>query len=518
MRNSNTGVQFVRKEIALKKKQWAVIRDCLEGEQKIKDKGIEYLPYPSTSKPDCNPNDDKRYQAYKDRAVFLNVTRRTLYELLAQVFIKPPVVDSLDNDLIKYLLENATGNGVSLNQCAKQSLNYALAYAYGGVFVDFPETNGAVSLADFQKGGYRPTITPYSPFDIKNFRVEDVGAEERLTLVVLGENYFELNSDGFEVKEKQQLRVLRLVDGVYKQIIYRSESDNNALRVNDFKEYKTITPTDADGKTLDYIPFYFVGMENNNPYPDNPIMYDLASLNIAHYRNSADYENTMFIAGQATLFVSGLEGNKSMPIGSTDTPAIKLGTEHAINLKNGGTAGLLQAKADSGLAESMEKKEKQMSAFGAKFLDSDNVAKTAYQVKVENPSQGSILANCADNVSDAYTKALKTAHRLCGLDDSNVLFELNTDFEYNRVGSDEQNFFINAWKQGAISFTEMRECLKRGGSATQENDVAKKEIDEERAKAQQEQLDLAKAQSDINSKQQNQKGATNETKTQNQSK
>lgn len=515
MYNTQRGVRFVRREIALKKKQWTVIRDCLEGEQKIKEKGTVYLPYPSTSKPDCENVEDKRYQSYKDRAVFLNVTRRTLYELMAQVFIKAPVVDVTDNALIKYVLENATGNGVSLEQCAKQSLNYALAYAYGGVFVDFPETKGAVSVADFDKGGYRPTITPYNPFDIKNFRVEDVGAEEKLTLVVLGENYFEPSSDGFEIKEKKQLRVLRLVDGVYKQTIYRATSDvDSGLQANDFEEWKTIVPTDADGKTLDFIPFYFVGMENNNPYPDNPIMYDLASLNIAHYRNSADYENTMFIAGQATLFVSGLAGNKSIPVGASDSPAIKLGSEHAINLQNGGTAGLLQAKADSGLAESMEKKEKQMSAFGAKFLDSDNVAKTAYQVKVENPSQGSILANCADNVSDAYTKALKVAHKLCGLDDTNVMFELNTDFEYNRVGSDEQNFFINAWKQGAISFTEMRECLKRGGSATQENDVAKKEIDEERAKAQEEQIALAKEQSAININNK-QKGATNETKTQN---
>lgn len=505
------GVQFIRQEIQSKRKQWTLIRDCLEGEQKIKEKGTIYLPYPSTSRVECkNGKEDPRYQSYKDRAVFLNVTRRTLYELLAQVFIKEPVIETHEDNLMQYVLKNATGNGVSLVQCAKQSLNYALAYAYGGVFVDFPETNGAVSLADYEKGGYRPTITPYSPFDIKNFRVEDVGAEERLTLVVLGENYFELDNDGFEVKQKEQLRVLRLVDGVYKQIIYRDLS--GAEKSVDFKEWKTITPTDANGKTLDYIPFYFIGMENNNPYPDNPIMYDLASLNISHYRNSADYEHTLFIAGQATLFVSGLKGNKSMPLNSqNDEPAIKLGSENAINLDNGGTCGLLQAKADSALSESMERKEKQMSAFGAKFLDSDNVAKTAYQVKVENPSQGSILANCADNVSDAYTMALKTAHRICGLDDDKIVFELNTDFEYNRVGSDEQNFFINAWTAGAISFTEMRECLKRGGSATQENDVALAEIEKERAKARKEQLDLAKAQSNINANNAN-KGANNETK------
>lgn len=508
--SNNKGVAFVRKEIGNKLKQWKLIRDCLEGEMTIKDKGELYLPYPSTAPKECKRGHfDTKYEAYKQRAVFLNVTRRTLYELLAQVFIKSPIIEIEENTLAKFIRDNATGNGVNLVQCAKQSLNYALAYAYGGVFVDFPETKGAISKQDFETGVYRPTITPYSPFDIKNFRVEDVGAEEKLTLVVLGENYFDVADDGFEVKEKEQLRVLRLTNGVYTQTIYRNETDKGSeIYSQNFKEVKTITPTDANGNTLDYIPFYFIGMENNNPYPDNPIMYDLASLNVAHYRNSADYEHTMFIAGQATLFVSGLEGNKSKPIGQTDddTPTIRLGSEYAINLKNGGTCGLIQAKADSGLAEAMAKKEKQMSAFGAKFLDDDNVAKTAYQVKVENPSQGSILANCADNVSDAYTRALKTAHRICGLDDSKVVFELNTDFEYNRVGSDEQNFFINAWKQGAISFTEMRECLKRGGSAMQDDDVAKKEIDEERAKAQQEQLDLAKAQSDI--KQTTDKGAT----------
>lgn len=509
--NRNRGVAFVRKEIESMRPQWRLIRDCLRGETTIKNKGVIYLPYPSTTNDVVNCENDSRYTAYKERAVFLNVTRRTIYELLAQVFIKDPLLEvENENTMIKYLVENASGNGVSLEQCAKQSLKYAIAYAYGGLLVDFPQTNGAVSKADFDNGNYRPTITPYSPFTIRNFRVEDHGAEERLVLVVLKESYYELDADGFEIKEKPMLRVLQLKNGVYTQTIYRNKSE--LANVEDYEKGETITPTDADGKTLDYIPFYFIGMENNNPYPDNPIMYDLASLNIAHYRNSADYENTMFIAGQATLVISGLRGNNSVVKGSAE-PTLKLGSEHAISLDNGGTATLLQAKADSGLAESMEKKEKQMSAFGAKFLDSDNVAKTAYQVKVENPSQGSILANCAKNVSSAYTEALKTAHRICGLNDSKVQFELNTDFEYNRVGSDEQNFYINAWTAGAISFTEMRACLKRGGTATEDDNVAKKAIDEERAKAQQEQLAIVEKTANLKSNKE--KGAKDETKTQN---
>lgn len=489
---ADRGVAFIRNEIAKKRKEWTIIKDCLEGEVKIKEKGFEYLPYPTTSADSCDHNEhDPRYIAYKARANFMNVTRRTVYELLAQVFIKTPIAEVVDNKIMKLLSDNATGNGVSLEQCAKTSLKYALAYAYGGIFVDFPQTD-VVSVNQYNEGIYRPTITPYSPFAIRNFRVEDFGAEERLTLVVLQENYWDYDSDGFEVAEKQQLRVLRLDKaGEYVQHIYRGESYTADGKAVGWKKELEIKPTDLNNKPLREIPFYFIGMENNNPYPDNPIMYDLATLNISHYRNSADYEETMFVAGQATLFVSGLETSNNKD------PKVKLGVTGGINLKNGGTCGLLQAKSDSGLAESMEKKEKAMAKFGAKFLETDNVAKTAYQVKVENPSQGSILANCADNVSKAYTKALQFAHSLVGLDASSVRFELNTDFEYNRVGTDEQNQVINSWTAGAIAFEEMREVLRRAGVATFDDKTALAAIQKEQADKQAKELAFAQKQANI---------------------
>ena len=44
MYNVKQGVTFERKEIVAKKKQWRLIRDCLEGELTIKNKGTLYLP------------------------------------------------------------------------------------------------------------------------------------------------------------------------------------------------------------------------------------------------------------------------------------------------------------------------------------------------------------------------------------------------------------------------------------------------------------------------------------------
>ncbi len=62
----------------------------------------------------------------------------------------------------------------------------------------------------------------------------------------------------------------------------------------------------GNGTNWDRIPFSPIGSENNDPMPDKPPMEDLAHLNIGHYRNSADYEEACFIAGQPTPWASGL--------------------------------------------------------------------------------------------------------------------------------------------------------------------------------------------------------------------
>ena len=500
---TKTGIEFIRPEIADMHEEWTVIHDCLIGEPAIKAKGGKYLPYPSTS--ECKDEDKSKYDKYLERANFLNVTRRTIYELLAKVFVKPPIVTTAKDVLMETILRNASGDGVSLEQCAKNSLKHCLAYAYGGVWVNCPVVPANLSKADYAKGQYRPRIINFSPFQIRNFRVENFGLEDKLTLVVLGDQSYAYDSNGFETKLIDVMHVLKLVNDEYVYEEYRREGGYTAVGIptGSYKKTKTVKPTNSAGEPLNYIPFFFFGMENNNPYPDNPMMYDLASLNIAHYRNSADYEQTMFIAGQPTLILSGL--NAQTPLDVEGEGGLKLGADRAILLKNGGTSTLLQAKPDSGLAEAMSKKEKQMAAFGAKFLETKEVAKTAYQVKVEDPSQSTILGSCATNVADAYQKALVACHELCGLDIAEVHFELNTDFEFNRVGSEELVTATNCWINGGITYTEYRAVLRRAKLATEDDNDAKREYEEKQQRA------LSNTQNNN----QDEKGAKDETETQN---
>jgi len=274
---------------------------------------------------------------------------------------------------------------------------------------------------------------------------------------------------------------MQIVDGKYRYRECRSKNVAGLkISVGSYELYREYFPTDAYGNMLDTIPCFFFGMENNNPYPDIPIMYDLASLNIAHYRNSADYEQTMFIAGQSTLVLTGANNETTYSVDSKE-PTIKLGVNRAILLKNGGTATLLQAKSNTGLFEAMDTKEKQMAALGAKFLKTSDVVKTAYQVKVENPSQSTILGNCAANVARAYTDLLKYCHVICGKEPEKARFELNTDFEYNRVGSEEITTATNCYLSGGISFKEWRDVLRRARLASEEDEIVLQEVETRKA-------------------------------------
>src|SRR5690606_6219660 len=131
----------------------------------------------------------------------------------------------------------------------------------------------------------RPTIMFYSPFSIINWRYKKVGAVMKKSLIVLAENRLE-DGDGFEVRNVQQWRVLKLDDqNEYVVEVYRRKtkaddgSEGKIERVEG--PYK---PTDANGKPFNTIPFEFIGSLNNNQHPDNPPLRGIAELNIGHYR------------------------------------------------------------------------------------------------------------------------------------------------------------------------------------------------------------------------------------------
>lgn len=457
-------VNFVRDEITALLARYRLVQDCVGGQETVKAAGSKYLPIPNEA--DASPANLTRFKQYLERAVFYNVTGRTLSGMLGTVFQKSPEIEIPDR--LDVLKADADGGAVAIDQQAKKALSHLLQFGRAGLLADYPRRERPASVAEVNAGEVRPHLKLWFPWEVPNWRVELVGARKLLTLVVISESTA-TGDDGFALTEEKQFRVLRLVSGVYTVEIWKESADKKS-----FQKVETFTPTDATGKVWPFIPFTFIGAENNDADVDLPPLYDLASLNIAHYRNSADYEEACFMLGQPTPWASGLSKDW---VDDVLHGQIALGSRALIPLPMGGTVGLLQVQPNTMPAEAMERKEKQMVSLGAKLVEQRDVRQTATEASQNAASETSVLATSANNVSAAYTAALKWAAAFIGATAEGISYKLNTEFEKRMASAQDRAQLVAEWQSNAITTSEMRGQLKKLGVAQLDDEEYKNEID-----------------------------------------
>lgn len=480
--NSGANVSYLRSEVTALMPKWNAMRIVLEGEHAVKAAGETFLPLPSCV--ETNGLDViERYSVYKQRAVFYNATRRTLDGLMGQVFSRDPIIE-LPAEL-QSLTEDCDGAGVSMTQQAREVLSFVMAYGRAGMLADYPQREAAASKAQILSGEVRPNVMLFDPWSVINWRTKLIGGLRKLTLVVISENFL-VSDDGFESKFTPQWRVLKLSNaGVYSVEIWRQDSPESG-----FISYESYVPKDANGKPFDFIPFTFVGCTNNNEYPDQPPLYDLMTVNIGHYRNSADYEESCFMVGQPTPVFTGLT---QQWVDEVMKGQVFLGSRGGVMLPIGGDAKLLQVAPNSMPFEAMGHKEAQMVALGAKLVQDSGVQKTLGEAQINESAESSILATAAKNVSLAYMLALRWAGLFVNAAKDSVRFDLNTDFPATRLTPNDRAELVLEWQAGAISYTELRGNLRRAGVATLDDAKAQAESEANpspKAKMDQETMDL----------------------------
>ena len=128
------------------KNEWIKTRDACKGSVAVKSKKSQYLPVPDA---ETNPMgiDSIRYKQYLNRAVFTNYTGRTKNALVGAAFRKKPIIELPDG--LEYLIDDATGDGLSLEQLAKDELSNLLETGRSLLLVDYPQTEEGMSLNKF---------------------------------------------------------------------------------------------------------------------------------------------------------------------------------------------------------------------------------------------------------------------------------------------------------------------------------------------------------------------------------
>lgn len=465
-------VDFVREDVKEMLPTWLRIRDCLGGSPKIKAGRETYLVKQNAS--DTSAANKDRYEARLKRAVFYGVTGRTLSGLVGQVFAKDPSTELPAT--LEPFINDADGSGIALDQQAKQAFGLVVAYGRAGLLVDYPtqeteEGDAKVTTRqDLIDGNVRPTVVVYEPWNIINWRLRKVGSKSLACLVVLVESYLK-SDDGFEPIFDTQYRVLRLdKDDEYTVEIYRKIDGR-------WESNGEIKPLDHAEKPFTEIPFVILGAESNSWEVCQPPLADMAELNIAHYNNSADNEDSIHYVGSPMFWFGGLTEQwvKTQLKGE-----VRIGSSVAVLLPSNGSAGIIQAEPNTMAKDGMEHKERQMVALGAKLVEQKTVQRTATEAGQEEASETCVLTSCADNVSTGYTNGLRFAAQFIGetnVSDEALAYELNTDLAVFRMTAQDRAQLVAEWQAGGMDWEEYRWNMRRAGLVFKDDKVVKAAVE-----------------------------------------
>ena len=468
-------IGYVRDEVNNQSAEWETTEDASNGELAVKAKGEKYLP-----KHEYYPNDpklnNKVYEKYLLRAVFFPVTGRTLSGLCGQVFSKPVQTDL--PAILQNLEDNLDGAGLTLEQHTKTALTQVLKKGRCGLLADFPRVppDAVTTKKDISSGALRPRVLHYTAEQIINWREQTIGGETKLSKLVLYENKV-VDDDGFEFSVEPRWRVYELTDDGVQVTVYRKEEADSQGQIEYVVDEETVTVLGSDQAPLKEIPFAFIGAENNDSSVDGSPIYPIAQLNIAHYRNSAAYEQSVDLVGQVTPVLSGITDDWAK---KHINGKVTFGALTPLLLPVGAKAELLQAQPSSMSKEAMDEKEEQMKAIGAKLIEPQTVQRTATETEIEETSEASVLSSVAKNVSAAYELALYYCSLfLSPVEKGAIKVQLNSEFQIVGLDAQERKEVVEAWQSGLITKEEAREVYRRKGVATENNEDAFTKISQE---------------------------------------
>lgn len=425
--------------------QWKYVRDCMEGEFRIKKKGVTYLPRPSAML--AEEGDADPYTAYVKRAQFYNVVARTVRGLVGMVFRIEPTFKV--PEVLEERIQALTPGGATIWTYARRVTRELLSIGRHGILLDLPR--------DADHSGV-PHMAPFDAEDILYWeeRVED--GRRHVVLVDLREGIERtpIEKDGKTVEEDQD-KVLQLAintEGFYEQRRFLRAPGTYGTPAG-----AVIEDVQIRGAQLTEIPFHFVNPFDLDPAVEVPPSFDLVVTNLAHYRNSADYEHSLFLTAMPTPGFSGVSEEEEDKIGA-------LGPGALICLRAPEAKGWMlefQGAGIDAIRQAMIDKEQRMAALGARMIrEQKRAAETAEKARLDAQDETSLAISIIRTIEDAFTKVLKQMAEWAAADLDEVEVNFNKEFIELRMSPQELTAHVAAWQQGAFSEDVLWSNLQRG--------------------------------------------------------
>jgi hypothetical protein len=420
--------------------EWKSVTDALGGMSRIKKSPTSYLPK-------LSEQTDAEYAAYLTRGVWFAGTGRTLDAWCGMLCRKAPKIEVPKE--VENLLEDIDTKRTPAITYVGEVVRQLAAQGWAGTWIDWSEVNKA------------PFISFYEAKDILNWRHEIVNGKSMLTMVVVREEYCDTKDDQFNNVLRTQYRVLKL-DPITLRVtmsLYRSAMGDSAPVVVEEREMI------RRGKPLGEIPFVIHSSSLEVCNPPIPPLLDIALTNFAHFRNSADYENGLHIAGLPTPWAVGFTDDKKT--------TLTLGTSYAWVTENtDAKCGFLEFTGQGlgALKTAMDDKEKQMALMGARVLEQKaSTGESTETVRMRSASETNSLATIADAATRSCSLVMAWAAywagnyaKLSDLTAEIAYVQVSKEFVASTASPTQISAWLNAYNAGAMSFETFFWNMQRG--------------------------------------------------------
>ena len=422
--------------------------------------------------PKLEDQTEEEYDAYLLRAQFFNASGRTLNSMTGLVFRTDPQIEAKG---LEEFITDATLSGQTFYDYMKEMVKEVVTTGRAGTLVDWSEDEK------------RPFFALYRAEQILNWRTQRIAGKMRLAMVALHESVIAGDEDNdtnesaapvkaattanltpqatgiapsgedeFEPDVEEQIRVLRLAQNgaafIYTVDVYRKVKEKGS------NEEKWVLQTSRipsrRGATLDVIPFVFHGPNNGKPDVDAPPLDDLASVNLSHYRSSADLEHGRHFTALPTAWASGFDPKARLCIGSTTAWVTDQPNARAAFLEFTGQ-GL------GALERALDHKEHQMAVLGARMLEQHKKAvEAAAAMRIKQTGEAATLKTIVTSLSESLSTALRFASFFISPKDVAIetlaaKVELNTNYSEEKMTPQEITALVGAWQAGAMSRDSM---------------------------------------------------------------
>jgi hypothetical protein len=448
--------------------EWTMMRDFERGPQRVVERGEQYLSKP----PGFSIQTDggrAMYAAYQSRARVPHILAPTLGGMVGLIHRKDWQIDGLeDGKPLAGMWDRATKDGLTLEAFARRVTTELLLMGRYAAFPDLPTAE--------EGGGDVPWLAGYAAEALINWD------EVRRALFVLDESRYELDSDGFSWTMRRRYRVMRLDEqGRYVQELFKEDSGLSTPVPEGEDEAPvmpetTVAPTKSGGGEMDAIPIVVAGPRDLSLAPVEPPLVGVARAALAAYQLDADYRMQLFMTGQETLVVSGVN-KEDVPTVFGPTVVVVLPAESgkAYFVGPAGTGieqhrmAIAEAKADA------------VAAGAALFDQTDVPAESGKAKELRYTAESATLTTIAQTSAAFLEALLRRAAVFVGQDPTEIVVTPDLDFVDVAMSPQEALQLVQVWQSGAISYETLYENLQRGRIASAERtaDEEQQQVDSE---------------------------------------